>query len=108
MQMVTARKQLEIPGAERAVVAEVEAAADAYRETVASRMALQKREETEKQTLITAMRNHGLKQYEYPDDEGVQLTVKLKRTTKVSVRKSKKAEVEDDSDDGDDDEGTIQ
>ncbi len=83
------KKQLEIVGTERQTNAEVEAAADTYREARDARMAAAKLEAEAHDKLVAIMGAYDLKVYEYPDDEGRDLVVKAKSKTKVSVRLAK-------------------
>jgi CBS domain-containing protein len=93
--MARVKKQLEIVGTEKLTIAEVEAAADAYREARDARMAAAKLEAEKHDMLVGILNTHDVREYEYADDEGRTLVVKAKTRTKVSVRLAKAEDVED-------------
>lgn len=90
-------KQLKIPGTERKKIADVEAAAEAYRAVRDKRMELGKQEREKKKLLADCVQKHGITKYVYEDDDGRELEVDLKSKTNVTVRRVKD---EDDDQDG--------
>lgn len=90
-------QQTQIPGTERQYIAEVEAAANAYRNARDERMELTKLEVVRRDELIRVMGEHKLDVYKYDDDEGVELTVKLDTKTKVKVRRADSKNTDEDA-----------
>ncbi len=89
------RKQMQIPGTERKTVAEVEAAAEAYREVRDERCELSKRERQKKLELLEVMKANKVKKYKYDDEHGEEIMVSLDdREPDVSVKKTGEAESE--------------
>lgn len=86
-------RQPRLPEMELPSVAEIDEAAETYRELRDSRMSMQKREAEAHAELLELMKSHGLKDYEFDG-----YVVSVVSSEKVRVRKSK----EDDGDgDGD-------
>lgn len=89
-------EQTQIPGTERVCIAEVERAAIDYRSVRDERMALTKLETTARDRLLATMTEHDVTLYRYTDGENEDITVEVKTSSKVRVRKTDGA-----SDDGD-------
>lgn len=82
-----AAKQTTIPGTERKGIPSVEKAASSLRETRLERMDLQKVEKKKQDLLVEEMNKAGVKIYKFDDDDE-ELTLTLKDSTKVSIKKS--------------------
>lgn len=91
-----ARRQAEIPGFERQVEnPAIEEAARAYVEVRDERAALSKKEKLKQLELIAIMRAHNVEVYEYQDDQGEILVVRIKQgDEKAVVEKTGEAEAE--------------
>ena len=91
-----AKRQLRIAGTERKTIADVEEAAEAYREVRDQRMALTKQAADKQAALVEAMKRHKLTEYKFDDDEGNELTVTFDVKEKAKVKKAKDdAELDD-------------
>lgn len=91
-----AKRQLRIAGTERKTIADVEEAAEEYREVRDQRMALTKQEGEKQAALVEAMKRHKLTEYKFDDDEGNELTVTFDVKEKAKVSKAKDdAELDD-------------
>jgi hypothetical protein len=83
------KQQTEIPGTERAVIAEVEEACEDYRLLRDQRMALSEKEAEAKARLIDRMKAHSVKAYRYADQDGVERKASIAEKENVKVSKVK-------------------
>lgn len=86
------RKQMTIPGTGRKQNADVENAADMYRDARDERMKHSKLEKQRKLELIAVMQANKIKRYKFDDSEGEELEVSIDEKVDVSVRKTGEAE----------------
>lgn len=94
-----ARRQAEIPGFERQVEnPAVEEAATKYLEIMRERAELSKKEGRAKLDLLAVMRANNVEQYEFPDDSGEIMVVRI--NTKENVKIDKSGETNDDPGEG--------
>lgn len=89
-------KQTNIPGTERKSIAEIDEAAEAYRDARDERMKLTEEERETHEALLEVMKRHGVTdRYVYVDDDGDELEVSVADVVKVKVRKVKNAKAKD-------------
>lgn len=105
-----ARKQKELPGLEKQVEnPAIEEAAEKYVEILAEHNALSKKKTDAMRMLLAQLKTHGLKEYEFADENGEILIAKIKEGKETAIVESageSAGEVEleaGDSDAGDDD-----
>lgn len=87
--MARTRKQLEVPGTEPVRFEDVEDAALEYREVRDRRQALTEQEVEKQAVLVQRMKDHGIPEYKFRDDDNRPVTVSLESTTKAKVRLAK-------------------
>jgi hypothetical protein len=95
---MTTKRQSELPGIERKVIKEIDAAAEAYVVERDKRMRLSKRESDAKQALIRVMKKHKVEAYR-DDASTPPLIIFLSTVDNVKVTESELEEKDDDEKD---------
>jgi hypothetical protein len=95
--MARAKRQLQIKGTERAEIAEVDTAAEAYVEARDERMKLTDRESDAKEALVSVMKKHKLDVYRDENSTPRLIVTLVPGNDKVKVTRAKDEEEEADA-----------
>jgi len=88
--------ELPAPGFKRKVAPEINRATEVLNEARTEKKNAKEAEDAAVEKLIVAMRKHEVDVYKFTDDEGVEVTVRIKEgKTKVTVSKKKPAQADE-------------